>query len=94
MRIILAVFTLLVISGCNIPLPEADSEVVATYTAKCGVCHPPVHPKKLTKREWKSILKVMEKKVELTGVREPLSEEERASILAYLTRHSRAARGF
>ncbi len=70
-------------------LPEKGSEAAVLYEEKCSLCHEVYHPMTLSPREWRNIIKLMEKRVKATGVREPLSEAEEAVILGYLEKHGR-----
>jgi hypothetical protein len=80
---------LLLATGCRMELPEQGSEGERLYAAKCALCHPAFHPKTLSAREWRGVVRLMEKRVEATGVREPLSEAQQAVILGYLDKHAR-----
>src|SRR3972149_9384832 len=81
----------LVASGCSVELPEKASKEARLYAARCGICHAPFHPQTLSLKQWKNVIKKMEKRVEIMGVREPLTEEENAVITGYLGRYSRGS---
>lgn len=70
-------------------MPEKESEAALLYVQKCTLCHEVVHPLTLSPRQWSNVIKLMEKRVKATGVREPLSEAEMAVILGYLEKHGR-----
>ncbi len=74
--------------GCTLELPEKGTEAAGLYAEKCGLCHRVYHPKTLSSREWSNVIKLMEKRVKATGVREPLSEAEEAVIIGYLGKHA------
>jgi hypothetical protein len=80
---------LLLAAGCTLELPEKESEAAVLYEKKCGICHEVLHPLTLSPRRWRNIIKLMEKRVEATGVRAPLTEEEMAVILGYLEKYAR-----
>lgn len=80
---------MLLTAGCEQPLPEVDSPEAALYMSKCGVCHAPPHPQVHTFKAWKKVVPIMERRVEATGVRPLLSEEETANLLSYLKKHAR-----
>ena len=81
--------SIVLLTGCRMELPEQGSEVERLYAAKCALCHPAFHPKTLSAEAWTAIVERMEKRVEETEVREPLSAPERVIILDYLIKHSR-----
>ncbi len=76
-------------AGCTMPMPETESAEYKLYESKCNLCHPVYSPKLLSGRTWGFVVKKMEKKVKATGIREVLTEEEKATILSYLTKHAR-----
>jgi len=75
--------------GCTMELPEKGTEAARLYAEKCGICHRAYHPEIIPPRGWRGVIKRMEKKVKATGVREPLSEADKAVILGYLEKHGR-----
>ena len=79
----------LLIASCEQTLPEADSPRAVLYSDKCGACHTAPHPQAHTYKAWKKIVPKMEKRVEATGIRPILSEEEMTDILSYLKKHAR-----
>ncbi|GMR04277.1 MAG: hypothetical protein BMS9Abin23_0169 [Thermodesulfobacteriota bacterium] len=86
--LLLSAFTLF-IAGCKQTLPEIDSPGAKLYIAKCGICHPPRHPQIHTYKAWKKIVPIMDKRAQESGLRAPLTEEEKAAILEYLRKHAR-----
>jgi cytochrome c5 len=76
-------------AGCTMPMPETESAEYKLYESKCSLCHPVYSPKLLDRRTWGFVVKRMEKKVKATGIRELLTEEEKATILSYLRKHAR-----
>lgn len=81
---------LFIITGCETPpLPELDSPEAKLYIEKCSLCHPVQHPKIINYRSWVRKVDQMEKKVKISGKREPLTDEERSIILGYLKKHAR-----
>lgn len=81
---------LVLASGCvQQPFPEADSAPALLYTSKCGLCHSPFHPQAHTYTGWKKVVKRMEQNAEAQGMNQFLSEEDRATILAYLEKNAR-----
>src|SRR3989304_5221050 len=54
----------LVASGCSVELPEKDSKEARLYSARCGICHAPFHPQTLSLKQWKNVIKKMEKRGE------------------------------
>lgn len=83
-------FFVILAAGCaQQPLPEADSSAVRLYISKCGLCHEPFHPQTHTYTGWKKVVKRMEQNAEAKGINQLLSEDDRASILAYLEKNAR-----
>jgi hypothetical protein len=81
--------TLFIITGCEPPpLPETESPEAKMYLDKCSTCHPVRHPKMFSYKRWIKFVDDMEKKVKSSGVREPLTAEEREIILSYFKKHS------
>jgi len=70
------------------PLPEPGSAGAGVYASRCGVCHSVPHPKRHTYEQWKHMVRVMDKAREHKDM-DPLTDEERGSILEYLKKHSR-----
>jgi hypothetical protein len=79
----------LLIASCEQPLPEADFPHAVFYADKCGACHTAPHPQAHTFKAWKKIVPKMEKRVEATGIRPILSEEDMTDIFSYLKKHAR-----
>ena len=77
--------TLFIVTGCTPPPPpDIDSPGAKMYIDKCSTCHPVRHPKMFNYERWVKFVNDMEKKVAISKVREPLTEEEREIILGYL----------
>ena len=88
-RATLLALTLLVsIAGCNLPLPESETEAARLYVEKCSVCHEAKHPGLLSGEAWVHIVDRMEKYVIEMGKREPLNDKDKATILNYLKKHA------
>ncbi len=85
----LAAASMIILSGCEMPLPEKDTKEALLYAEKCGICHTPKHPAALSSNEWEGIFPVMEQRVKETVVRAALTPEEKDTILGYLKKHSR-----
>ena len=80
---------LFIITGCEPPPPpDIESAGAKMYIAKCSGCHPVRHPKVFSYKRWVKFVDQMEKKVKSSGIREPLTDEEREIILGYLQKHS------
>jgi len=82
-----AVLIALIIAGCNRPLPEQDSAAAHLYVSRCGRCHRAYAPESLTAAMWQVQVQMMETKMQQYGV-PPLSDEERETIMSYLTRNA------
>jgi hypothetical protein len=81
---------LFIVVGCTPPPPpDTESEGGKMYIAKCGTCHPPRHPKILNYKRWVRMVDKMEKKVKVSGTREPMTDGEREILLGYLKKHAR-----
>ena len=85
---IICIFALAACAGKPTPIPDADSAGARVFAARCSICHVAPHPKRLTFSAWRHMLTVMESQMQHRGM-EPLSEEEREAILAYLKHHAR-----
>jgi hypothetical protein len=81
----------LVATGCTAPLtgdstaltPEAQA-----FAAHCSACHALPHPKRHSYPEWQTLVAVMEQRMLERGM-QPLDEQQRGAILAYLEHNSR-----
>jgi hypothetical protein len=84
-----ALAVLFIITGCTPPPPpDIESPGARMYIEKCSSCHPVRHPKMFRYKRWVKFVDQMEKKVKSSGIREPLTDEEREIILRYLKKHS------
>jgi hypothetical protein len=77
----------ILISGCRAPLPDAESPAAQLYARRCDNCHRPYNPHGLTAAMWETKVPLMEPKIRAAGM-PPLTDDERASILAYLERYA------
>jgi len=76
------------LSGCRArPLPEADSNAARTYVQRCGQCHRAYDPRSMTGAMWQTQVGLMDTKIRQAGI-EPLTADQRRSILDYLTRNA------
>lgn len=76
------------IVGCKpASLPEAGSPGAQTYVNRCGQCHAPYNPHEMTASMWDTQVTMMEVKIHDAGM-QPLSSDERETILEYLKRNS------
>jgi mono/diheme cytochrome c family protein len=78
---------LLVLGACNAKLPEADSPGAKLYAERCNSCHRVYAPGSLKYPMWEFQVERMQGELVRRGLA-PLTSEERATILAYLKRHS------
>lgn len=56
------------------------------YAARCGGCHEPYDPRSLTAAMWRIQVDAMMPKLVAAG--QPLSDDDKAAIVAYLTRNA------
>lgn len=83
-------FFILLATGCvEQSMPEPGEPQTHVYESKCGLCHKPFHPLVHTSVGWKNVVARMEKNAAEQGMVHFLNDEERGTILEYLTRHSR-----
>jgi hypothetical protein len=76
------------IVGCKpASLPEAGSPGAQTYVNRCGGCHVPYNPHELTASMWDMQVTMMDIKIHDAGM-QPLTSDERETILEYLKRNS------
>ena len=73
--------------GCERPLPEANSAAAQLYARRCGQCHHAYAPASLTTAMWRIQVEMMEAKMRQTRL-PPLTDQERDTILSYLTRNA------
>ena len=69
------------------PLPEAGSDAARTYVERCGQCHRAYDPRSLTGAMWETQVELMDTKIRQAGM-EPLTTDQRHTILDYLTRNA------
>jgi hypothetical protein len=75
--------------GCARPsvLPDSTSVAAKLYVSRCSTCHRPYDPRSMTAVMWQIQMPVMETRIARAGL-PPLTADERASILDYLTRNA------
>jgi len=78
---------LLVLAGCQKPLPEAASPAGQLYAARCGSCHRAFQPGTLKYAMWVVQVDRKQSVIARAGL-PPLTEQERTMVLDYLKRHS------
>lgn len=79
------------LGGCfraTTPIPSAQSVDAQLYAKKCSACHALPHPKRNTSEQWRNLVPLMERRMAERGM-ETLTEDERETVLAYLTTHAR-----
>ncbi len=70
------------------PLPERDTYAGQLYASRCGgQCHVPFDPRSMTPAMWRVQISAMDDKMRAAGIA-PLTPEQRATIMDYLTRNS------
>ena len=72
--------------ACSSPLPEEGSASAELYRNRCGSCHRAYQPRALKFPLWEPIFARME--TYLRHSRQPLTEAEKETILAYLRQHA------
>ena len=78
---------LMAASGCTKrSLPEADTPAAQLYAKHCGGCHQLYDPRSLTAEMWRIQVDAMMPKLAAAGQR--LSDADRATLVAYLTRNA------
>jgi mono/diheme cytochrome c family protein len=82
-----AALALLGLFGCNQPLPEANTAAEQLYASRCGQCHRAYAPKLLPAAMWQVQVEMMQAKMLQYHV-PPLTEQERDTILSYLSRNA------
>ncbi len=80
----------LVTAGCHQRvLPEHDTYAGQLYANRCGQCHAPFNPRALTPAMWQVQVAAMQDKMRAAGIA-PLTSEQSATIMDYLTRNAGA----
>jgi len=74
-------------SACIRPLPEANTAAAQLYARRCGQCHHAYAPASLTATMWGIQVEMMKAKMRQTRI-PPLTDQERDTILSYLTRNA------
>jgi Dihaem cytochrome c len=69
------------------PLPEQGTYAERIYVNRCGNCHAPYPPAAMTSAMWQLQVRMMQQRIEQAGM-PPLTDEQRETILRYLTRHA------
>ncbi len=59
-----------------------------SFLLHCTLCHQAPEPEMLKFKQWKFVMMTMDQRMEQSNI-PPLSEEERAEIMAYLKEHAR-----
>ncbi|MGO9059440.1 MAG: hypothetical protein ACLQU2_18975 [Candidatus Binataceae bacterium] len=75
------------IGGCSKPLPEQNTAAEQLYAERCGQCHRAYGPGSLSAAMWEVQVQMMEAKMRQYGVPQ-LTDQERETILSYLTRNA------
>ena len=75
------------VDACTRPLPEQNTAAAQLYARRCGQCHSAYGPGSLSAAMWQVQVQMMEDKMRQFGV-PPLTDQERATILSYLTRNA------
>ncbi|HEV3115316.1 MAG TPA: hypothetical protein VGY99_32950 [Candidatus Binataceae bacterium] len=81
------VLMLLAVAGCDRPLPEQNTAAAQLYASRCGQCHRAYAPGSLSAAMWQVQVQMMEGKMLQNRV-SPLTNQERDTILSYLTRNA------
>jgi len=74
-------------AGCQSPLPEAESGPARLYARECGTCHVAYAPHLMKPAMWEMQMGRMALLRRQRGL-PPLSRDQEAIILEYLTRHA------
>jgi len=85
--VLVLLFAVVDIAGCSQPLPEQNTAAEQLYAKRCGGCHRAYGPGSLSAAMWEVQVQVMEAKMHQYGV-PALTDQERATILSYLTRNA------
>lgn len=78
-------------AGCATS-PADDGGTASTgaqaFSTYCSVCHALPHPKRHSYAEWQTLVGVMQQRMRERGM-QPLDEQQRSEILAWLKHNSR-----
>ncbi|HVN88829.1 MAG TPA: hypothetical protein VMT61_03360 [Candidatus Binataceae bacterium] len=87
-KLLLLLFLLSATSaGCTKrALPEAGTPAAQLYAERCGACHQAWDPRSMTAEMWRIQVDAMMPKLAAAGT--ALSEEDKATIVAYLKRNA------
>jgi hypothetical protein len=69
------------------PLPQPESPSARFYVERCGQCHAAYNPHQMTAAMWQAQVDAMQSRMQQAGIA-PLSTNDRAAILDYLTRNA------
>ncbi len=84
---LLLAVVLVAAAGCaKRSLPEANTPVAQLYAKRCARCHEAYDPRSLTAEMWRLQVDAMMPKLAAAG--QPLSDADKAAIIAYLTRNA------
>jgi cytochrome c2 len=90
-RQLIAVSLLLLCAACDAKLPEAETPAARLYAERCSTCHQVFAPGSLTYAMWEFQVDRKQDHLVRSGFG-ALTKTERATILAYLKRHSQGAK--
>ncbi len=83
----------LLITSCSVnpSFKSKESEYFSYYESRCGSCHEPIEAEKYYSYQWKRLLILLEKGIELEhqDLQPPLSSEEAKQLSKYLTYYAR-----
>ncbi len=68
-------------------LPQSESPSARLYVERCGQCHAAYNPHQMTAGMWQAQVDAMQARMQQAGIA-PLSADERAAILDYLTQNA------
>lgn len=74
------------LSACR-PLPQQGTVAEKLYANRCSTCHRPYNPHSMTAAMWAYQFPAMEARMQKAGL-PPLTNNQRAMILSYLTRNA------
>jgi len=76
------------LAACQRKLPEENSPAARLYVERCGTCHAAYNPRSLTAAMWDTQMRLMEDKCMRQSGGQPLTAEQRKTILDYLIRNA------